>query len=217
VPALSVSFAIADIGRLVRNPDASLACERVRKGESFSYFQRSWLHQAAAASFEADGDPAAFRDRLSMLVASGQGPTPFKKRVQADLLALLPALARLNRQNPARYVTTLYRHIPSLIVWKDHALKLPLGLLFEDERGMVMRTLWMESYLRPRVRGIDMTAVALSVVLPAGAGIACSIEPWFLRDTDRRFYASTDLRALRPRLDRILSYAEQRRRASPAA
>jgi hypothetical protein len=86
--------------------------------------------------------------------------------------------------------------VPDPVVWKGHILKLPLGLLFEDERhGMVMRALWMESFLRPRVRGIDMTAAAISVTLPAEAGLACSVEPWFLRDTDRRFYNNPHRRA----------------------
>jgi hypothetical protein len=217
-PLVNVTFAIRDIGRLVRNPDASLMCERPRKGKSYSYYPRRWLHEATAAYFASGGEPEAFRQALASLMETGQGPTKAKLLVAADLVSLLPALAHLSRQFPARYVSSLYRHAPPAFVWSGHRLKLPLGLLFEDENhGFVMRALWMESFLRPGVRGIDMTAAALAVTLPAGAGLACSVEPWFLRDTDRRLYPFADLRLARLQLDRLLSYAERLRQVSPAA
>ncbi|HJP88807.1 MAG TPA: hypothetical protein VJ850_07240 [Candidatus Limnocylindrales bacterium] len=215
---MTVTFAVRDIGRLVRNPDAGLLCEQPRRGKPYSYYPRNWLYQAAAALFESGGDSGASRARLESLVAAGKGPTPKKLRTAADIESLLPKLTFLSQQHPARYVSTLYKHVPDLVIWKGHRLKLPLGLLFEDDKhGFVMRVLWVEKYLRPGVRGIDLTAGALAVSIPAEVGLACAVEPWFLRDSDRRFYLAKDLRLMRQQLDRLLIDAERRREVSPAA
>lgn len=128
---------------------------------------------------------------------------------------MLELLLRLDRAALGHYDRTLFRPMAAVVEWRNHRLRLPLGLLCGAE-GEFMRLLWMEHKLRsnrPVILVVTATLAAVESWLPSlGA-----IETWHLRDGERRFYHSADLRHDMVRLDRLLSAAEGRLGRPPAA
>ena len=207
-------FSLADIldltTRLSRFPV-------VRSGTGFSYPQRSWAYGGADAYYVSGREQAAIAAALDAALQRGKGATPWKRRELARLRSLLAAMVNLDGDAPGSYVETLFRSPLETIPWRGHALRLPLGLLFEIEGGRSVRLLAIERYLEFGRKGLAMMAVASLAAAEEKVGRLERFEIWHLRDTKISSYRTTDLRAWFDGLDRLLSEGEKRRAAPPAA
>lgn len=181
-------------------------------GPGFSYPQRAWLYNSAIALLEPGGTKVAMAEKLQTEISRGIGPTPWKMREGRTVRNYLEALLQLRARDQATFVQSRFVERPISVLWCGHELALRLGLEFTTGRKPFLRFLWTERRLRSRAKGrILVLVAALAVAEKLGLPSYDRIEAWHLgEDTVSTFYTD-DLRAEFPKLDRVLSQAEDRR------
>lgn len=208
------AFSIADIRDLATRADRF---PREQVGGGFSFPQRSWTYRAAEAYYGGGREWDALQRSLDAALAGGVGATAWKKAQIADVRSALERMVALDGKTAAVYIGSLFRNPLEPVPWRGHVLRLPLGLLFADAAGRSMRLLAIERYLDLRRKGVTVIAAAALAAAETRVGELDRCELWHLRDGRISSYTTRDLRASWPRLDRLLSYGEERRSAPPAA
>ncbi len=130
--------------------------------------------------------------------------------------SLLDAFIALDKAGRRRYLRTAFMYPPAIVTWRNHGLRVPLGLVVQEDGYTFLRMLWMDAKLQVRSRGMTVVAAA-TLAAAAPLGTITAIETWHLRDRERRFFYAEDLRMSLDRLDRVLTLAEGRLDTLPAA
>ena len=200
-------FGASDILALSRNPTFDLAAARSKGG--FSFPQRDWVYVPAVAYLSSSRRPDALWSAFARAI-EGRGMTPWKQERETELRPMLVRFLRLDSASPASFRQSAYARPPRVVTWRDHDLRMPLGLIMETETGIGLRQLWIE---RMFVRGRSGVHLVLGATLAAAEilhGPISWLETWHLASGDTARYDASDLRATWPRLDRILAEAEGR-------
>jgi hypothetical protein len=213
-------FSVAEVRDLARNPDLDLGARREHrrsKGRGFSYPQERWLYRAAGAFYEGGRAPeilsAAFRTALA---GGDRELSVWKRSVDRTMGSILDALVVLDGKGRGEYERSVFEYPARAVIWRNHGLRVPVGLVFCDANVRFVRMLWMDQKLQARSRGMILVAAATLAACERLDSIA-AVETWHLRDGERRFFHAHDLRHSQDRLDRILTLAEGRLDTPPAA
>jgi len=213
-------FSLAEVRDLSRNPDLDLGARREyrrSKGRGFSYPQERWLYCAAGDFYEGARNPQILRSVFRSALAGGNHElTAWKQSVERTMGAVLDALVMLDMHGRGEYERSAFEYPARTVTWRNHGLRVPVGLVFRDGEERFVRMLWMDRKLQARSRGITLVAAAtLAVCEPLGS--ISAVETWHLRDGERRFFHARDLRHSQDQLDQILTVAEARLDTPPGA
>ncbi len=209
-------FSVSELLALARDPDIDLARDR-RVGEGFSFPQRGWLYAAAGGFYQGRRTAEAMTDALRAALVRGRGMTAWKQSVEREMQPLLESFRNLHRTARGDFEHSAFQSPPIMVAWRNHGLRLPLGLLCRDGKDRFIRLLWIERGLQSGRRGVTMVVAATLAAAEEAIGPLAAVETWHLRDNEARFYHADDLHASFPKLDRMLTAAEARLHRSPAA
>jgi hypothetical protein len=146
LPAVGDPFTPSDIRELARDPNLSLAS--LRTGSGFSYPQRGWIYAAATAYYEHGRDSEALWARLEAELERGRGLTPFKSRQADDVRVHLETFLDLDRRAAhAPFLISAKTSPDAVTSWRNHLIRMPLGLIIQGSQGPFMRLLWAERAL----------------------------------------------------------------------
>jgi hypothetical protein len=203
---LNRPFGPGDIVDLARNPAKDLAA---RPPGGFSFPQRGWVYRAAEAFYRSGRSESALWTAFEAQV-TGQKMTDWKRTKGQELTPRLQRFVGLDRQSRAAFVESAYVYPSSVVTWREHALRLPLGLIVEEEGQRGLRLLWIESMFQPRKRGAILVASATLAAAEVARGTFRWVETWHLNAGEAVRFAADDLRASWTRLDRMLGEGEER-------
>lgn len=190
---------------------------RARDGNGFGYPQEAWRYVCLDRFHSADRSIEAADSYLAQVLAEGAGPTKWKRREIAELRAQSRQYALRDQRRPSLYLPTPMPWRPSPVAWRGHVLALWPGLAFE-RAGRLLRLVWTAKKLSFARRGTTMVVAATLAQLEAsGAKVTSGIEVYQLRYGEERLFPVGDMKALWSRLDRLLTVAEGRPEAPPAA
>jgi hypothetical protein len=190
---------------------------RQREGKGFGYPQETWRYGALDRFHAADRSLEAADGYLAEILGGGGGPTRWKRREIAELREQTRQYALRDQRRPSRYLTALVPWRPSLVTWRGHVLALRSGLTFEHG-DRITRLVWTAKKLSFARRGTAMVVAAtLAQLEAAGEGATSAIEVYQLRYGQEAMFRAGDLKASWSRLDHLLTMAEGRPEASPAA
>jgi hypothetical protein len=211
-------FTAAMIRELDHDPQRFLVnFGRRRRGSGFGYPQEAWRYGCLDRFHAAGRDLEAAEAYLAQVLAGGDGPTNWKRHEIAELRAQSRQYALPDQRRTSLYLPTPVFWRPSPVAWRGHVLALRPGLTFE--RGdRLTRLVWTAKKLSFARPGATMVVAATLAQLEAsGAGAGSGIEVYQLRYGEERWFSAGDLKGLWSRLDRLLTMAEARPEAPPAA
>lgn len=186
-------------------------------GEGFGYPQEPWLYNALEAYHGAGRNLAAADRYLDDVLAKNVGPTEWKVERVSEIRVQVRRYALRDQRRKWPHLATAQHWRPPQATWRGHALALRTGLMFEPSHRIV-RLVWSAKKLAFARRGSTMVAAATLAQLEAAAVANVEfVEVFQLRDGDERLFPVGDLKSMWTALDRLLTQAERRPEAPPAA
>jgi hypothetical protein len=216
--SLPLAFTAAMVRELDHDPQRFIRnLGRASDRRGFGYPQETWRYGALDRFHIANQSLEAAGAYLADVLEGGGGPTNWKRREIAELRAQIRQYALRSQRRPSRYLPAPVPWRPSLVAWRGHVLALRSGLGFE--RGdRLMRLVWTAKKLSLARRGSTMVAAATLAQLEAqGESTTSAIEVYQLRYGQEATFPAGDLKVLWSRLGRLLTRAEGRPEAPPAA
>lgn len=212
-----VQFTPAGVKELARDRERYVL-RRLENEGGFGFPQRRWIHEAVGSYYANDRNPARLTRSLSEAMLRGQGRNSWKVAREPALQRMLRHFALVEPRARGIVRTVLYRREAPPVLWQDHWLAFPMGLLVEEMAGRFVRVFWIEAGMGFRARGSTMVVAAtLAHAETLLGGQLTGIDVWQLRHRQERFFRADDLRRLWSRLDGLMTFAESRLREPPAA